>query len=206
MKWAEIWGRIAPPKMVVYADFIDPFCYIGFHNARRAAEANGISLEWRGFELNPETPLEGAQLDTAVNSDLRPGMWASVQDYAKKSGLTLAEPDRVPNTRLAHLWVHSIQNRDVKKSLIERIYQAYLSDKNDIGQAAVLSELAGEMGLPKDPLWRLAEARDASALEHFRKQAMMYEFPGMPGFLYRGKTYFGALSEEAWKKIIGVTV
>ncbi len=85
----------------------------------------------------------------AFNSDLRPGMWASVQDYAKKSGLKLAEPDRVPSTRLAHLWVNSIQNRDVKKSLIERIYQAYLSDKKDIGQVGVLVGIAEELKLPR---------------------------------------------------------
>ena len=38
--------------------------------------------------------------------------------------------------------------RDVKKSLIELIYQAYLSDKKDIGDLHVLEALARELKLP----------------------------------------------------------
>jgi len=202
MKWTEIWTRILPQRIIVYGDFIDPFCYIGFHNARRAAQAGKVPLQWRGFELNPETPLTGSFLQTATNSDLRPGMWASVQGFAKKSGLILAEPSRVPNTRVAHLWVRTVQNPDVKNSLIERIYQAYLSDKKEIGEAEVLLEIAREFGLPEEPLQQLAAKQDASPLEACRQEAVAYRFPGMPGFVYQGKTYFGALSENAWTNII----
>jgi predicted DsbA family dithiol-disulfide isomerase len=202
MKWAEIWGRIAPARIVIYADFIDAFCYIGFHNARLVSDAEGIPLEWRGFELNPGTPSEGLALESAANSDLRPGMWSSVLDFAKKSGLTLTEPSRVPNTRLAHLWVRTIQKQDVKNSLIDRIYQAYLSDKKEIGEVGVLREIADEFNLPAEPIVQLAAQQDASPMERCRKEAVDYGFPGMPGFIFRGKTYFGALSEDAWKKII----
>jgi predicted DsbA family dithiol-disulfide isomerase len=202
MKWPEIWGQILPRRILLYADFIDPFCYVGFHNVRRAAETKKIPLEWRGFELNPATPPEGALLQAAVNSDLRQGMWASVESFAKKSGLALSEPSQVPNTRLAHLWVGTIPKPDVKNSLIERIYQAYLSDKKDIGDPHVLAALAGDWGLPKERVYEFAAKRDASRLEQFRQQAINRGFPGMPGFLYQGKTYFGALSEDAWIKIL----
>src|ERR1017187_7020773 len=114
MKWAEIWGKIGPGRVIVYADFIDPFCYIGFHNLRRAAEASRTPILWRGFELNPATPPEGAVLETAGNCDLRPGMWSSVAAFAKKSGLDLAEPGLVPNTRRALEWVDSLYKPDVK--------------------------------------------------------------------------------------------
>jgi predicted DsbA family dithiol-disulfide isomerase len=202
MKWAEIWGRMAPKRIVIYADFIDPFCYVGFHNVRLAAAEEKIALEWRGFELNPETPEEGSYLVPTPNSDLKAGMWSSVKDFAKKSGLNLSEPTQVPNTRLAHLWVQSLQKPDVKNSLIERIYQAYLSDKKEIGEVGVLREIADEFNLPAEPIVQLAAQQDASPMERCRKEAVDYGFPGMPGFIFRGKTYFGALSEDAWKKII----
>jgi predicted DsbA family dithiol-disulfide isomerase len=203
MKWPEIWGLIGPQRVRIYADFIDPFCYVGFYNIARAAKAERIALDWRGFELNPDTPAEGSLLQTAANSDLQPGMWASVRDFAKKFGLVLAEPSHVPNTRLAHLWVQSIAKPDVKNSLIERIYQAYLSDEKDVGDRRVLEALAAAFGLPKNGIPTREEAqRGGARLERFREEAMMRKFPGMPGFVYRGKTYFGALSEDAWKKIM----
>jgi predicted DsbA family dithiol-disulfide isomerase len=202
MKWSEIWGRFARSSLVIYADFIDPFCYIGFHNARLAASARKLDLDWRGFELNPDTPSTGSYLLPTTNSDLRPGMWASVQGFAKKSGLVLVEPTQVPNTRLAHCWVHWVKNRGVKNSLIERIYQAYLSDKKDIGDMKVLVEIARELGLSAEPLKGVAAGTDSSPLEKHRQEAVAYQFPGMPGFRVRGKTYFGALSQEAWGDIL----
>lgn len=205
MKWAQFWARMRPRKIIIYADFIDPFCYIGYHNARLAAAEAGIPLEWRGFEMNPGTPFEGSLLETAANSDLRMGMWASVADFAKQSGLDLAQPDRAPNTQLALGWVNSLRKRDVKNSLIERIYQAYLSDKKDIGDPTLLAGLANDIGLEDAPIWRLEKNRAASRLEEFRAEAIRHGFPGMPGFLYKGKTYFGALSVMAWTAIFEET-
>jgi len=202
MKWPPFWGQFGRSRIVIYADFIDPFGYIGFHNVRRAAEACGIDLEWRGFELNPDTPPGGSMLQTAANSDLRPGMWASVADFAKKSGLTLVEPAYVPNSRVAHLWVQEVREAVVKNSLIERIYQAYLSDKKDIGDPTVLTALAAEFGLSNKPVVKHVLTRDGSRLEQFRQEAIKRQFPGMPGFAYKGEKYFGALSENAWTDII----
>jgi predicted DsbA family dithiol-disulfide isomerase len=202
MKWAPFWRQNAPSTIVIYADFIDPFCYVGFHNLRRVAEASGLTLDWRGFELNPATPFEGSVLQTVSNSDLRFGMWASVADFGRKNGLSLAEPSMVPNTRLAQLWVQTVYAPDVKNSLIERIYQAYLSDKKDIGEPAVLTALAAGLSLPDKPILEFAAKRDSTRLERFREEAMKYQFPGMPGFVFRGKTHFGALSEDAWNEIV----
>ena len=42
----------------------------------------------------------------------------------------------------------------------------------------------------------------AEMLEKHRQEALKRQFPGMPGFVYRGKIYFGALSKEAWEKIL----
>src|SRR5262245_60864484 len=78
---------LAGRKILVYADFIDPFCFIGWHTLWPLAEARKIELDWQGFEFNPGTPPEGPPLTTAGNSDLRPGMWASVQSLARQAGL-----------------------------------------------------------------------------------------------------------------------
>jgi predicted DsbA family dithiol-disulfide isomerase len=202
MKWRGFWSRIAQSKIVIYADFIDPFCYIGFHNARQFARASGLTLQWRGFELNPATPVGGALLQTVSNSDLRIGMWASVADFGKKNGLTLAEPSMVPNTKLTNLWIQTVVDPDVKNSLIERIYQAYFSDKMDIGDPIVLNTLAAGLGLPQESIRALEKNGASAVLERFRQEAMQHQFAGMPGFVYKGKTHFGALSESAWDDIV----
>lgn len=190
-------------KISIYADFIDPFCYIGFHNLKTVAEARGIPLEWRGFELNPETPLEGYALETAANSDLRPGMWASVKALAQQSSLEFPEPQRVPNTRSAHQLVQGIKNWAVKIPLIERIYQAYFRGRQDIGRPEILMPIAASFRIsPNDAEAALRDGGLGHQVDRHREEAKRHGFAGMPGFVVRGKTYFGALSKEAWGKII----
>ena len=193
-------------KIAIYADFIDPFCYIGFHTLKPLAEARGIELDWQGFELNPGTPPEGLPLETAANSDLRPGMWASVQSLAQTAGLNFPEPRRVPNTRAAHGLVKLASQPNVKNPLIDAIYQAYFRGQKDIGQSEVLIELASAFGIPSDAIrTALSDTGLTSTLEARRQQAQRHGFLGLPGYVYKGKTHFGALSAPAWTTILGRT-
>jgi predicted DsbA family dithiol-disulfide isomerase len=199
----DFWRQSLGKTIVVFADFIDPFCYIGFDALRRQAVQRNLAIEWRGFELNPETPPEGYRLETAGNSDLRPGMWASVRGMALKAGLDFPEPRWIPNTRAAHVILEFAKKTDVKIPLIEAIYQAYFMRQRDIGQATVLSELAAPFGITRkqvesaiaDPSW-------VKRLDSRRQEAQQRGFLGFPGFIYRGKPYFGALSADAWKNIL----
>jgi len=55
--------------------------------------------------------------------------------------------------------VQSVRNSDVKYRLIERIYQAYLSDDLDIGDPQIQTALAAELGLPDEPIRKAAIRR-----------------------------------------------
>lgn len=201
MSFLHLWKRLTSRKILVYADFIDPFCYIGFHSLQVVADARGIDLDWRGFELNPATPPEGLVLQTAGNSDLRPGMWASVRDLARRAGLDFPEPERVPNTSKTHELVELAKKFDVKNPLIARIYQAYFNEQNDIGQVDVLIRIGAEFKLPEEMIkTALADRRYEKRITAHRREAETRAFAGMPGFVYAGENYFGALSQDAWQK------
>lgn len=191
-------------QVSIYADFIDPFCYLGFFNLKRALPS-GWSIDWRGFELNPATPFEGMELALSGTSDLNAGVWPSIKAYAGQSGLRIEEPRFVPNTRLAQVLAEGVST-DVKIPLIERIYQAYFSDRKNIGNESILIQLAGDFGFAREQALRIMNSSAiAGRLEAHRRQAMRHQFPGMPGFVLHGKTRFGALSAEAWTSMLGAT-
>ena len=198
----DFWNAITGRHIAIYADFIDPFCFIGFSTLKPLVESRGITLDWRGFELNPGTPPEGMPLATAGNSDLRPAMWASVEGLARQVGLQIKEPRLVSNTRGAHGVVKWALKPVVKKPLIERIYQAYFIRQLDIGQVDVLIELARDFGMSSDEVRAAVADPDLPrTLETRRTEAQRREFLGMPGFIYKGENHFGALSREAWETI-----
>jgi predicted DsbA family dithiol-disulfide isomerase len=197
----SLWQRIFPRRVCVFADFIDPFSYIGFHNLVQAAQRHGVLIEWRGFEFNPDTPEEGYQLQTASNSDLRPGMWASVRGFARQAGLDFPEPQKICKTALAHRLVQSLPDNEQKILLISKIYQAYFNENSDLARQEVLGKIVEEMGCPADAIDRAIEQTSTDALERFRKEALSLGFLGLPGFHYRGQKHFGALPVTAWDTI-----
>ncbi len=199
MAWTSFFRDILRAKVFIYADFMDPFCYIGFHNLQAAARSFPVELEWRGFELNVDTPPSGYRLESGANSDLRPGMWASVKGYAERAGLSFPEPLLVPNTHRAHQIVYNAQNRDVKIPLIERIFRAYFNEQKDIGDSQVLASLAAEFG--RNSQGERGATGGNKAIKRAREEAQQKEFPGLPGFIYKGQTYFGALSQAFWQEL-----
>jgi len=199
VNWTALFDRFSRRRISVFADFIDPFCYIGFHNLRAASQRNGIVIRWHGFELNPDTPLEGFAAQPASNSDLHAGMWASVCGSARKSGLELVEPPRIPNTEAAHSLVYAARKLDVKNPLIERIYRAYFSEQRDIGNRDVLTSLAQECGMPA-PAWEEILITGRRAVARARAEAQQRALPGMPAFRHAGQTFFGALPLRFWNE------
>src|SRR5262249_37094738 len=131
---------------------------------------------------------------------LRFGMWASVEGFARRAGLELEEPAFAPNTRLAHQLLFGLPESVVKNPLIERIYQAYFMDRKNIGDPQILIELTGEFGILKDMAQTaLQMPRGTPMLDRHRQEAQAKQFPGMPGFIFDRKSYFGALPYEFWK-------
>jgi len=185
-----------------YGDFIDPFCYVGFHNLRVAAEEARLLIRWRGFEMSPDTPPEGAAFQTAQNSDLRAGMWASVGGFAQKAGLEISDPGFVPKTQAAHRLVLNWRgDLRVKNPLIERIYQAYLSDKKNIGDDSILIEIASRFGVSHEACQAMLKGDVQKLLRRHEKAAVAARFPGLPAYRFQTETLFGALSAAQWRRV-----
>ncbi len=50
-------------KIVMFSDYICPFCYVGFETIRRLKPEFDFQLEWRGFQIHPDWPAEGIPAD-----------------------------------------------------------------------------------------------------------------------------------------------
>ena len=43
-------------KIVMFSDYICPFCYVGFETIRKLKPEFDFQLEWRGFQIHPDWP------------------------------------------------------------------------------------------------------------------------------------------------------
>lgn len=148
----------------VYFDLICPWCLIGKRNLDTALQQFRASrpdirprIVWRGLPLLPETPLAGEPYQEFYLRRLgSPAAVAARRAQVREAG-RLAGVDFafdaitvLPNTLAAHALVELVAEQGDERQterLIEALFQAYFMAARDIGDVAVLLDIAGECGL-----------------------------------------------------------
>ncbi|MEL7149782.1 MAG: DsbA family oxidoreductase [Pseudomonadota bacterium] len=201
-------------KLDILSDPICPWCYIGKTYLDRALEAHPdhpFSIEWHPFQLNPEMPREG--MDRRAYLEAKFGgpegaaqTYGRIEEVAKSAGLSVAfdKIERTPNTLDAHRLIHWAGLEGVQTAIVTRLFKAYFEAGQDIGDSAVLLDIAEGAGMDRDMIARLLEGdgdrEDISARDaHARKRGVT----GVPTFVVANThVVAGAQPPELWRKVL----
>jgi len=119
-----------------------------------------VEVRWLPFQLNPGMPREGMQ-----RADYRKAKFGSaergreldarVAAEGAKEGIAFAfdRMQRTPNTSRAHQLIDLAQKQGHAQPVVDALFRAYFEDARDIGDEAVLAEVAagaGVSGWPDD--------------------------------------------------------
>ena len=194
----------------IVSDAICPWCYIGKRRFEQALAILGpdfpIRVMWRPFELNPQMPKEGIE-----RREYRLRKFGSLEHSAQLDAQVAAagEDDgirfrhdlmvRTPNTFDAHRLIWHAARAEVQDAMMERLFRAYFSEGRDIGDAAVLAELASEVGLARDATFAFLQGTEGA--EDIRRDetiAQQAGISGVPSFIANGwKLFSGAQRPDA---------
>ena len=166
----------------VASDVICPWCYIGKRRLEKAlAMLDGelsAEIRWLPFQLNPGMPREGmprAAYRKAKFGSVERGrqLDARVAAEGKGEGIEFAfdRIDRTPNTVAAHALVGLAQRQDAEAAekqgaggaVVDALFRAYFEQAMDIGDAAVLAEIATRCGVSGWP--RQESEKEVAVLE-----------------------------------------
>jgi predicted DsbA family dithiol-disulfide isomerase len=146
-------------KVEIWSDVVCPWCYIGkrrFEAAlARFPHRDRVEVVWRSFELDPMAPplREG---DAAERLASKYGMsrQQAVESHdrttqvAAQEGLAFHfEATRSGNTFNAHRLLHLANERGLQGEVKERLFRAYFSEAEPIGDVDALVRLVDEVGL-----------------------------------------------------------
>jgi predicted DsbA family dithiol-disulfide isomerase len=198
-------------RIDVVSDAICPWCWIGKRHlegalARLAGEGERFEVHWRPFQLNPDMPREGveraayraAKFGTAERSR---ELDAQVAAAGATAGLEFRfdRQGRTPNTVDAHCLVRragAVGGTAVQDAVVEALFRAYFQEGRDIGNAAVLAEIASGAGLA-DAAAVLASGEGEAEVREEDAGFRRLGISGVPSFALAGHVLFsGAVPAE----------
>jgi len=184
-------------RIDIVSDAICPWCWIGRANLAAALEELGwdADIHWHPYQLNPDMPRAG--VERAAYRTQKFGSLARSQELDAQvaasgaaSGLTLRMDlqKRTPNTVQAHRLAKFADRHGQQNAMVDAMFQAYFQQGRDIGDDAVLTELAAGLGLDAAGFLASHECEDEVLAEdaNFRRMGIN----GVPSFSLAGHILF----------------
>jgi predicted DsbA family dithiol-disulfide isomerase len=192
-------------SLVMFSDFICPFCYIGFETVRKLKPEFGFEIDWKGFQIHPEWPSDGmaaAEYRRGMDAETRKMMWARIASLGETVGLEMKSPETLANSRLALAAAEFARECGKADVFEERVFRAYFNENLNIGSQGVLADLAVEAGLDGDELnLALESQRYESRLKDNARAAHERGVDGVPTFFIGDYPLVGAQSEPVMRQI-----
>jgi predicted DsbA family dithiol-disulfide isomerase len=201
-------------KLDILSDPICPWCHIGKAHLDRALERrpdHPFEIEWHPFQLNPEMPPGGMDrrdyLETKFGGrEAAARVYARIDQAAQDAGLEIAwDGIRVtPNTLDAHRLIHWAGLEGRQTPVVAALFRAYWREGRDIGDPAVLLDLAEAAGLDRAVTERLLQSgADADEIRTRDAQARARGVTGVPTFVVANRHVVpGAQPPDLWERVI----
>lgn len=143
-------------RIDIYSDNICPWCYIGKKHLDQAVKELGredIEVRWHPYQLYPQIPADGVDREEFMRArfgESRGGeAFERIKDIGAKAGIAFdfKARQRIPNTFNSHRLLEYAADQGVQHDVVEALMSASFEQGSDIGDRAVLIEIAESAGL-----------------------------------------------------------
>ena len=161
-----------------------------------------LELDWRGFELHPETPPGGMRLDEYFPPQRLAGMAEYMKNFAAQFGIhDFNQRDRIPNTRRALALAEVAREEGRLEPYRQRAMHAHWRDGMDLESDDDLRTIALDAGLPDDAVERSRDPKYLQRIDAIREEANAIGVEGIPTFILDRYGFSGAQSYENFVRL-----
>jgi predicted DsbA family dithiol-disulfide isomerase len=206
-------SQVSQDKLTVFSDYVCPFCYLGraameeyLEDAEDPPEVEWHVFDLRGYKRNPDGSIDH-DVEDGKDEDyfaqVRENVERLKEEYDVEMTLDFSKDLDSWNAQTVSLYIEQAYDEETFLKFHDRTFRALWEDGRDIGDADVLVDIAGEVGVPED------EVRDAVAddgleaeLEARFEEAKEMGISGIPTFTYDGHAARGAIPPEQFERLI----
>jgi len=181
------------PAVQVYADYVCPFCYLGYASLDRYRDEREepLSVDWHPFDLRAGKRNDDGSVDHDVDDGKDEEYYeearTNVRRLADRYGVEMAQAlrtdvDSYDAQRVA--WRARDDHPEAFEAFHRSVFDALWEDGRDVGDREVLSALASDAGLPDGYVDEvLADDASAETLETAFHAAQKRGITGVPTFV-----------------------
>ena len=180
-------------KIDVISDVVCPWCFLGkrrLDKALRLVPEVKIEVAFRPYFLDPSIPPDGLDRQVYMKEKFGNRDLTSLHKPLVEAGLRDDVPyhfdkiTRSPNSLNAHRLIRWALQAGKQPEVVEALFCAYWRDGRDIGDNAVLAEIAGACGMDAAEVSRLLPTQtDSVAVMEEVEQAYKLGVQGVPTFI-----------------------
>lgn len=178
----------------VVSDTVCPWCFVGKKRLEEAlAQRPDIEFDvrWRPYQLDPMVPKEGVDRKAYMKAkfgdgERSRGMGDTLRAIGEQVGIPFAfdKQERRPNTVDSHRLVRWAAGVGVQDAVVDALFKAFFIEGRDVGDQAVLAEIAGECGMDSELVTDLlASDADRELVERECALAGEMGIQGVPAFV-----------------------
>ena len=187
-------------KIDIVSDVVCPWCTVGYKRLEKAISELGIQdkvdIEWQPFELNPNMPAEGQNLNEHMMEKYRmsPEQLKDTQqnmvDAADDVDFNFNFNDKtlMVNTFEAHILLEYAKDFGKQTDLKMELMKAYFSDGKDVSDEKILTQALLNVGLNAEEA--LTKLKDEEAIKEVRTKQDYWKSLGVssvPTFVFNKK-------------------
>jgi predicted DsbA family dithiol-disulfide isomerase len=161
----------------------------------RLRREHGVRIKWVHFPLHPDTPQAGRSLEElfAGRGYDVPKMQAQMRARMTAEGLPYGDRKMTFNSRLAQELGAWADTQPGGEAIHDALFRAYFVDGRNIGDPAVLVEIAASVGLPAGEAREVIEKRTyQAAVDADWEKSRRYGVTGVPTFVAGNSGVAGA--------------
>jgi predicted DsbA family dithiol-disulfide isomerase len=140
----------SPVRILVWSDYVCPFCYLERPVLERVQNEPGsdVEIDWRAFELRPEPE---PTLDP--DAEYLHRVWnQSIYPMAQERGMVLKLPPVQPRSRKAHEAAEFAREAGRLDAMNHALFKAFFEDGRDLADTEVLLDVGQSVELDPDDL------------------------------------------------------
>lgn len=205
----------SPEKLVIYSDYLCPFCYLGKESLETYLEEEGneedYSVEWRPFDIQGAKRQPDGSLDHDADTGKNEAYFERVRQNVERLSheydveMSMDLPDEIDswNAQKVALAVEKNHDRETFAEFHEAVFEALWRDNRDIGDPDVLVEVGASVGISEEEVRRAAESDELDEeLEERFTEAHRNGIRGIPTFIYDEHALQGAVPPEQFERLL----